>query len=218
MNNLLNKINVVNYILVLTFKIRKFFIVDSYIIYRPNNEPVFWRHDKKFFIEKYGWHWDNSVHNNNFTTYDRGLAEGDTERFMVRPGSIIHFNGILGNIDGKNTAYWLLQQELGKYCEIDVVEYDGRLGKLFFTSYYNTKSKEQDVSKKSQGKMKVKSSFLYRAHVWSVRWLKNSLTWYIDGIPVAYTRRNVPKDPMFLCVNNVRLNWIESILVEYLKT
>jgi beta-glucanase (GH16 family) len=141
------------------------------------------------------------------------------DHYMVHPPARVSFYGLIEELEGRNSAYWLLQQEMGQYAEIDVVEYDRRLGKLYFTCYLNEEHKWQEKpgTIKKQGKVRIKPSFLDVPHVWSIRWTLKSLTWYVDNVPIFRIRRSIPQHPMFLMMNNILPEWVKWVVVEDLK-
>lgn len=119
--------------------------------------------------------------------------------FSIRPDHILPGRG--------NICPWLLQLDMDKVQEIDVVEF--MLGRMYFSIYHNDRSSEyfdlihRPVYKRFQTRLSMAAKWIKKCRIYTVEWTPNRVKWFIDGIPVAVSYVYIPVQPMYVVVTGL---------------
>jgi beta-glucanase (GH16 family) len=95
-------------------------------------------------------------------------------------------------------AFWLLHAGPLPWTEIDVFEVLANdTTTLYMSNHWRDDSGQpQFLTQPFSG-----PDFSKGFHTFGVSWTADQLTWYVDGIPQAETRDNVPAEPLFMLAN-----------------
>jgi len=95
-------------------------------------------------------------------------------------------------------AFWLLHTGPQPWTEIDVFENLGHDASTVYLSnhWHDDANAHQSLTQPFGG-----PDFSQGFHTFGLNWAPDSLTWYVDGVPRASTRDNVPAEPMFILAN-----------------
>jgi len=95
-------------------------------------------------------------------------------------------------------AFWLLHTGPQPWTEVDIFENLGNDPSVVYLSnhWHDDASQHQFLTQPFAG-----PDFSQGFHTFGLNWAPDSLTWYVDGVPVASTRDNVPAEPMFILAN-----------------
>jgi beta-glucanase (GH16 family) len=95
-------------------------------------------------------------------------------------------------------AFWLLHTGPLPWAEIDVFEILGHeTEKVYLYNHWRDANNEHQ----SLPQFHVGADFSEDFHTYAVDWRADRITWYVDGLKRAETRRNVHAEPMFMIIN-----------------
>jgi hypothetical protein len=164
------------------------------------------------------WTWRNpfsgAITDNRFSSYYFNGVDWDKVGGRYLYGKFSH--AIKAEFGVKKTM-WLLELDHGKVQEIDVVEFlksdNGKRG-VYFSIYNNELSNKYyadpeetiPIYRRFQTRMRSKfiMNYLETKKVnYSIKWTKNYVMWYIDGLPVAVSFVYIPIQSMYIILSNI---------------
>ena len=210
-HNILNKVNPINYVLRLLFRLRYNHKISHDVSFDTilMDDLISDGDINTTWVRRFPWYSNNK---DMYTTYKDGVSMlyGD-----------IHIRVRLGEYG--IPSMWLLNLEEGKVQEIDVFE--RMKDKLYFSIHSNRKTNNYYIYPNCvktphpdyavvQSKVKDYIESTERYHTYSLIWRKRYVLWKIDGIAVAISFRRVPTQKMWLVLSNVDLSSFGYIIIK----
>ncbi len=135
-------------------------------------------------------------------TYGTGVAT-TRGKFSQRYGYWEASIKLPSNAHGIWPAFWLVPTDLSWPPEIDIMEWLGTEPSTnYMTLHYGTAATHQQYSTTYTG-----PDFSASYHKFGMLWTQRSMTWYVDGIARASTTSNIPKNIMYMILNNNTGGW-----------